>query len=155
MEHLTALNAKRIKELKVALAGQFGFSGDLPYVFFMSNKDRIYAVSKDIGRLDTASLRIDTLGLYFGTWEGTLRLSLEGAQIVGPHAKHHILSLNGREVEEYLKGNPFDLQDGKDLLENGVYLVKHATDFIGCCKISNGKLYNFMPKARRIKVLNR
>jgi NOL1/NOP2/fmu family ribosome biogenesis protein len=155
MEHLTALNAKRIKELKAALLTQFGFSGDLPYIFYMSNKDRIYAATPDLSLLRMEGMHIDALGLYIGTWEEGVRLSLEGAQLVGPGAAHHVLQLNDEEVEEYLKGNPFDLQEGKNTLANGIYLVQHGKDFIGCCKLSLGKLYNFMPKSRRIKVLNR
>jgi len=154
MEHLTALNAKKVKELKTLLLDQFGCTLDLPFAYFLSNKNRIYAITRDITRIDAKALHPDSLGLYIGAWEETLRLSLEGSQLVGPHAKHHILELQDAELTEYVKGNPFDLSPEHGDLDNGVYLVKHGNDFFGCCKISSGKLYNFLPKARRVKVIN-
>jgi NOL1/NOP2/fmu family ribosome biogenesis protein len=154
MEHLRVLNTHDIRSLHKLLKDQFGVDHTFPYVFLMNNKKKVHVLPQDIGRIDYARLRVDALGLYFCSWDETIRLSIEGSQLVGPFAAHHILDLNKSQVEEYLKGNQFDLASDQQGLENGVYLVRHQGDFFGCCKLSDGRLFNFVAKARRIKVMN-
>jgi len=147
---LRILNSKEVKKIMACIEEQFGFTKKLDCAFLMNRKSRIYIVSKDISDIDLDSLRIDTLGLYFATmYDDGIRLSIEGSQLVGPHASKNILKLEGIELRDYIKGE--DLA-GKDI--SGYYLVSNGKDFFGCAKLTPQKILNFVSKARRLRVIN-
>ena len=81
MQKLTILNSKEIKLIKEQLLEHFGvfFEGD--YAFLQNEKNKLFMINRDLGKIDLAKLRIDKLGLYVAERnEGVLRLSREGAQ---------------------------------------------------------------------------
>lgn len=150
MQHLKILNSKEVKEVTKLLKEQFGFDEKLSFVFLRSNKDKLYVINREIEMVELEKLRIDALGLYFGKLEHGLRLSIEGSQIVGPKAKKNIIHINTEEFDSWLKGKDFEVKtDCK-----GLVLVKYEEEFVGCGRIKNDVLMNFVPKARRLVVVN-
>ena len=75
-----------------------------------------------------------------------LRLSIEGSQIMGPYAKKNVLELSKEASRDWLKGR--DLAVETDC--SGFVIVKSGDDFMGCGKVKDNKLLNFVPKIRRI-----
>jgi NOL1/NOP2/fmu family ribosome biogenesis protein len=152
MKEVRIQNSKEVKRIHAQLFDQFGFSDKLPYVFLLSNRDRLNIIHRDMEQLPLDQLRLDSLGLYFATiTDGELRLSIDGSQIIGPHATKNIVELSDEEFSTYIKGENMELHEEYPI---GIYLVKHRQDFVGSCKISGKKLTNFVPKARRLKVVN-
>lgn len=129
---------------------QWGCSLTLGCGFLEGKGGDIFLISRDIEKLDLERLRIDSLGLYFGQLRnGELRLSIEGSQIVGKTAAKNVVELNDAEFRQWLQGEDIE----KTLTDcSGYVLVKHNTDFIGCGKLKEGKILNFVPKARRVKL---
>ncbi|MFH1072789.1 MAG: hypothetical protein V1743_05150 [Nanoarchaeota archaeon] len=155
MHTLKPLNAKEVKGIRKLLFSQYGFSEKLDYAFFLNNKDKIYIITKDLAGVDTSRLRIDTLGMYFGTlYNDELRLSIEGSQIIGKQAAKNILELDKKQFDEYIKGFDVEIKGTEAGLEKGFFLIRHKNDFYGCAKLVNDRLLNFIPKARRLKVVN-
>ena len=167
MQNLKILNSKEKKNILKVLNEQFDYKETLSrksagapkgkllsepdYVFLRNAKDRIYIIHRDMEKMDLEKLRIDSIGIYFATImpEG-IRLSIEGSQIVGKTAKKNILELNEEQFENWLKGIDFELEtDMKDFV-----LIKYKDDFLGCGKIKEGRLLNYVPKARRLSVVN-
>jgi|FLOH01.1.fsa_nt_gi NOL1/NOP2/fmu family ribosome biogenesis protein len=151
MQNLKILNSKEIKIIHKNLKEQFGFEEKLNYVFLRNSNDRIYIVNRAIDRFDLEALRIDSIGLYFATVmpEG-LRLSIEGSQLIGPKAQKNILEIKDLAFEMWLKGLDFKVETNfKDFV-----IVKHNNNFVGCGKIKDGSLFNYVPKARRLIVVN-
>ena len=131
------------------LEKRFGFKEKLDYVFLMNNKNRIYLINKDFSSVDTSKLKINSLGLYFGeTKDGNIRLSIEGSQIIGNNCSDNVLELDEKEARDWLKGIDID----KELENKGYALIKHKDDFLGCGKIVDKKILNFVPKNRRLRV---
>lgn len=152
MKDIHIQNSKENKRIHEMLHDQFGFSKKLPYVFLLTNRERIYIIHRDIEQIPLDQLRLDSIGLYFATLtDDELRLSIEGSQVIGPHATQNIISLDDKAFSQYLKGENLELAKDHPM---GVYIVKHKSDFVGSCKISGKKLYNFVPKARRLSVIN-
>lgn len=151
MQNLKILNSKEAKRILKQLNMQFGYSEKPDFVFLQSNKDKIYVINRDIERIDLDKLRINAMGLYFATImnEG-IRLSIEGSQIVGPKAKKNILEIRDLAFEIWLKGLDFIV--ATDL--KGFVLVKHGDDFVGCGKVKEKTLLNYVPKGRRLIVVN-
>ena len=146
MQRLIILNKKQIKEISAFLKKQFDAEFDFPVVM-KSSKDRIYLINKDISRIDLTKLRIDTMGLYFAEIKNNeLRLSMEGSQMIGPHAKKNVLELDDKLARLWLKGN--DIPVKTDM--KGFLIIKNNNDFLGCGKFVENRILNFVPKTRRI-----
>lgn len=151
---LTVLNTREVKQVREQLEEQHGFKGELPFVFLKSNRDRLYVIHRDVEKVKTEELRIDSMGLYFATQpfeknrkeNAELRLSVEGSQIIGPKATKNILEINKEQAKAWFRGEDLEI-DGK---LQGFCLVKHEKDYLGSGKAGSGKLYNYLPKTRRI-----
>lgn len=87
--------------------------------------------------------------MYIGEFKkGELRLSIEGSQLIGPHAKKNVVELDRNELRQWLRGE--DLI--KEVKEEGYVIMKSNNDFVGCGRVKEGKILNFVPKARRLLV---
>ena len=147
MQNIKILNKKEIKSILELIKNQWGASADMTYAFLKTDKGKIYVVNSDISRLELGKLRINSIGLYFAEIrdEG-IRLSIEGSQIIGPKSKKSALELNDNEAKEWMRGN--DLEMKGDF--SGFLIIKHKEDFLGCGKYANGKILNYIGKARRV-----
>ena len=144
---LKILNTRQKKDLFLMLKNQFGFSLKLDYVFLRNERGKVYIISEDMAKIDLNKLKINTMGLYFGEWKGNeLRLSLEGAQMIGPTAKENVVELNEGLLKLYFSGHDFEMDLGS---ENRFVILKFREDFVGCCKYKEGKILNFLPKEHR------
>ncbi len=144
------LKSKEIKELKQRIAKQWG--AELPdYAFFMTEKNKIYVVSKDIAKLDLSLYRIIQVGMYFGELKNEqLRVTIEGSQVLGKTATKNVIALSADQMKAWLRGEDLELEADVE----GFALVKQGTDFIGSGKYKDGKLLNFVPKARRLTAID-
>ncbi|MEM3370881.1 MAG: hypothetical protein QW471_04300 [Candidatus Woesearchaeota archaeon] len=119
------------------------------FALMQDSNNNIFIISKGVSALNSVKhLRIDSAGLYFGELKnGNLRLSIEGSQIVGRHASKNIVKLSREECSEWMKGNSIR----KDIPSHQGYLiVKYENYFLGCGRIKDGMLLNFIPKVRRV-----
>ncbi|MBI2146866.1 hypothetical protein HYU19_00130 [Candidatus Woesearchaeota archaeon] len=162
---LQILNAKDLRGIFKLLESQWGIRESTlkkrfeRYALLMNAKKKIYLVTKEISRIDLSQLRVDSLGIYFGENHNAneLRLSIEGSQLLGGLAAKNVLSLAKEQMRQWLKGEDLELSaipaagDGKGLDGgNGFVLVKWENDFLGSGKCKDGKLWNYIPKTRRI-----
>jgi NOL1/NOP2/fmu family ribosome biogenesis protein len=114
------------------------------FFFCIGSKDRLSLVSRSIDGIPLEKLRVSSIGLYVGEWKNdVLRLSIEGSQLVFPKAKKNILEIV--ELKQWLRG-----EDIETSAQEGFYIITHKGDALGCGKVKEGKLLNFVPKARRI-----
>ena len=147
MENLTILNSKEKKNIYMLINEQFGCDLGKEYEVFMNSRNRIFLLNKDFVKIDISQLRVNSLGLYFGEiYNNELRLSIEGSQLIGKTAKKNVLDLEDEQAAKWMKGEDFEIDS--DLKE--FVLVKNNSIFLGCGKISNKRLYNYVPKERRV-----
>lgn len=144
---LSFMNSKETKELKKKLEAQFGFS-DIHYAFLINDKNKVFIVNRDVDRLDLKALRINTIGVYFCEDYGDeVRLSIEGSQIIGPHATKGVIELEKEDARSWLKGADLEHEGST----KGFVIIKSGSDYMGCAKHKDGKLLNHVPKERRIR----
>jgi len=143
------LASKDLKQLKQLFEQYWGFTEKLDYFFFQTEKGRIYVVSRDLEKLELTDYKINTIGMYFAEFKKEqLRLSIEGSQIIGPKATKNVLELDEEEMRAWMRGEDLDKETGlKDFA-----IIKHGNDFLGTGKCVEGKVLNFVPKARRLMV---
>lgn len=160
MQNLKILNSRETKHIVEMLERQYGFAeskAELEYIFMMNKDNRIYIISKDTGKIDLEFIKIDTIGLYFGeVYKESVRLSIEGAQIVGKTATKNVVFLNYEEMIEWIKGNNVSSEDcGRDFVIVKYHNLKTGKeDILGCGKYKDGQLVNYVSKSRRLIVVN-
>jgi NOL1/NOP2/fmu family ribosome biogenesis protein len=147
-ESLRILNSREKKAINERLMQQWGCEFDKSMVFLLSNKDKLYLADKDIELIDLSTIRVDRIGAYVATVdEKDVRLSIEGAQILGPHVKKNIIELSDAELNDWFHGKDIE-KEVKDV--SGFAILKHNNDFVGSGKITSKGILNFVPKTRRI-----
>jgi NOL1/NOP2/fmu family ribosome biogenesis protein len=157
-QSLKILNSKEVKRIRELLEQQYGYAGKLDVVFMLSEKkERIYIFTKDLANVDLSKLRIDTMGLYFGTFfEDKLRLTIEGTQILGNSCTKNIVELNKKEMQTWLQGEKLllsQLEKTPEVEERAFVIMKYGNDFLGCGKIGGDLILNYIPKTRYIHAL--
>jgi len=149
MQKLMILNSKESKDIQSKLEAQFGASVSPDYSFLMNKENRIFIINNDISAIDLEKLRINSLGLYIGEkMADGIRLSIEGSQIIGKKATKSIVELDKKETTDWLKGIDID----KEMHETGFVILKHNRDFLGCGKVKENRILNFVPKVRRLNL---
>ncbi|MFH1682203.1 MAG: hypothetical protein ABIA37_00245 [Candidatus Woesearchaeota archaeon] len=151
MQKLNILNTREIKEIKELLERQFGYTDKLDYAFLLGENGKLFIVNRDIEKIPLQNLRVDRYGLYFGELKNKeLRLSMEGAWLIGSKAKRNTLKLNEEEIRKYFVGENLTKDVGE---ENRFILLKFNEDIISCAKYKNGEILNFLPKIHRSRDL--
>lgn len=157
MEKLIILNTREVKRLKKEVVEQFGafFTGEKAYL--RNDKGRVFLVNREISDVDCSKLRIEKAGLYIAEMKkGQVRLSKEGAQLLGKEAKkegialQQIAELSKGEVKRYFKGEDIVRDLGET---NKLVLLQYQNDILGCARYKEGKILNFLPKIHRGEVI--
>lgn len=156
------LNSKETKHVLEKIRDHYGYDIDkneLDYAFLMNKDKRIYIISKDLARVPYDEMKVDGIGIYFGEmYNEKLRLSIEGAQIIGRNATKNIHDLDYDQMIYWIKGNDIEFPDvGEDFV-----IVRHKEpktrkyDILGCGKYNRqtGKLMNYVSKSRKLVVVN-
>ena len=147
--NLRALSVRDLNPVLKLIKDQWGAEIDFPWAWYQSSKNDVFVVSKDITKVDLRSVRINSVGLYLGEIKhGELRLSIEGSQLIGPKATKNVVELDEKELRKWLRGD--DLE--KPANAEGFVILKSGNDFLGTGKIKEGRILNFVPKARRLLV---
>ena len=151
---LTILNSSKVKIIIKRLKNQFGIEKIKflnQYIILKNNKKKLFLSTKSEKNYKINIPKMEKVGLYFGriNKDETIRLSLEGSQIIDEFATKNIMQLDHNQAENWLKGFDFDIPK----VDDGYYILKYKEDVLGCGLIKINKLYNFLPKNRRLKVL--
>ncbi|AFL96172.1 hypothetical protein CL1_1977 [Thermococcus cleftensis] len=92
----------------------------------------------------------DRNGVYFGRIESDgIRLSIEGAFLVGPKATKNVVELDDERAKRYLAGESVEIDD-KDL--HGWVIVRWRFYYLGSAKAKEGRLINYVPGERRLRL---
>jgi len=147
--HFIKSNEK--KELLNQLNNVFGIS-DLPYLLIESGKEKIRAFSGSLSKEEILELakiaKIEVIGLYLirQEREEDLRLSFDATHILKDQIKKRIVNLNEEQFNLWIRGNDLDMPT-----EKGPAIIKYDLDFLGCGKSNGLKIFNYVPKDRRLK----
>lgn len=118
------------------------------YAFFISKKNNVYLASRDVDLIDFKQLKVNNIGIYAWEWKhDECRLSIDGSQLIGKEAQRNIVELNKGLFTLWMAG--YDLELTHESV--GFVIIKHENDIVGCGRAVDGKILNFVPKARRIR----
>ena len=143
------LNKKHIKRILAMIKDQYGYDFPDDYGFTLNEKSKVFIVSRDVAKLDFEKLRINKVGLYIAEInDKEVRISIEGSQIIGPHAKKGILELNEAEARAWMRGEDLEKET-----EKGFPILKYKNDFLGSGRSNGEKIFNYVPKTRRLNII--
>lgn len=162
MADCEALNSKSRKVFYQKIQEYFGVPTEfkLDGIIFKNYKNKHYLLSNKFADVVDAGYNSRVLGLYIAEISeyNEIRLSIEGSQLIGPVATKHLLELSPEQKERFIRGDDLDIatQIQEQELKNHFYILyytdKYAMkNYIGTAKIKNGQLFNYTPKARRVR----
>ncbi|VVB74938.1 Ribosomal RNA small subunit methyltransferase F [Candidatus Tiddalikarchaeum anstoanum] len=136
------------EEFRNKIFENYGFQIPPDWVFYNLGKDSIWLVPGKVSTFDTKDLIVEIKGLYFSHYDGDfLRLSPEGAQIVGSKATKGILDITNDEAEKMIRG--FDI-DKVNNLEAEFVILKCPSGIIGVGKNHKTRVLCQIGKQRRV-----
>jgi NOL1/NOP2/fmu family ribosome biogenesis protein len=129
---------------------KFGIS-ELPYLLIESGKEKMRAFSGSLSKEEILQIsqlaRIEGVGIYFMKKEvDGLRLSFDATQILSNQITKNILEIGKEQLEKWIRGHDLEIKTNP-----GVYAIKYEDYFLGCGKSNGEKIFNYVPKERRIK----
>ncbi|HII15721.1 MAG TPA: hypothetical protein HA362_05405 [Nanoarchaeota archaeon] len=140
------LNTREVKDILEELKEHFGMEADIKDAFIEGGDGKIYIISRKLGEIDQSKLRINNLGLYFCKREkGGLRPTIEGSQLINP--TKNVFEMDEKQRDEWMEGK--DLETGERDLHSFV-IIKYKNDFYGSGTYKDGRIWNMVPKERRI-----
>ena len=120
------LNSKEVRSIKEQLIKQYGAAPEKDYAWIESNRDRIYIINREIANIPYDNLYLDHVGLYFCTRHpDSLRLSLDGSQLLGPKATKNVIEISPDLLERWMRGEDLPLK----VEEKGYVIIKSGKDY--------------------------
>lgn len=149
---LEILNRAKKERIRGMLKEQFGIE-ELPYLLIKTGKERIKAFSGSFSRQEIVdvlkAVRFEGIGLYLAKMSNWgVRLGIDATGLLKSEIKKNIVELDSEQAERWLRGEDL-LMERED--NKGFVVIKYKSDFLGCGKLVNGRMRNFVPKERRIK----
>jgi NOL1/NOP2/fmu family ribosome biogenesis protein len=127
---------------------QFGIRKIAGYRLLKSGRKRIRLISEAAFNLLSQLPYTGTTGIYIGEYSpNAFRLSMDGAQLLGPYATKQKVELTDIQAQKWLQGESVNYEDK----QRGYVIVLHDNTIIGCGSLSHGLLRSFVPKIRRLK----
>lgn len=147
-KNYTILGSREIKVFFKELEKQFGkIPENFKELVFIKGKEKVYIITRDIDNVNMTNIRINSIGLYIVEIKNEqLRLSIEGAQLIGPHATKNVCELTKEQLKKWFKGEDIQVEGQYE----GFVILKYENDYVGSGRYSEGTITNFVPKARRI-----
>jgi NOL1/NOP2/fmu family ribosome biogenesis protein len=143
---LKVLNSRERKNFFKIINTQFDADYSTDDII-LSNKEKYYLLSRKWDEVPDEVLYYYQAGMYFASdMKDGIRLTIEGSQIVGKTAKKNIMDLDEKQIKEWVRA--YDLHDLKG--DDGFYLIRHNGDFYASGKLKEGKMFNYVPKGRRL-----
>lgn len=132
------------------LEGQFGIE-ELNFLLIESGKEKYRAFSGSLSKDEISKMseltNIEIIGMYILREENNeFRLSMDASLTLSKQIKKNIVEISKDDFEKWIRG--FDLEIK---VPRGVYIIKYQEDFVGCGKSNEEKIFNYVPKDRRLK----
>lgn len=147
MERLSILNSRDLKHIREQLVKQFGFTGKLPTPLLQNPRGKLYLSTPQVGEIPLEKLPVSSIGCYIIAInkDKSVRLSVEGTQLLGPYCEHHVVALDNREFRAWMLGIDLNKE-----APDGYVVIKHKEDYAGCGFSRDGFIKSQLSKQRRV-----
>lgn len=148
------LDKKEVEELQRLVDKNFKSGFELrEYGVMLGSEERIWLAGRGVFQYDFSKLPVNSMGLNFGKIKRNekIRLTIEGAQLVGRDAERNVAVIVDENAKKFLRGEDVDVMQAAGCEEHNFVIVKTEDGrIVGSALFSEGRLQNFLPKSRRI-----
>ena len=154
MFNKTIMNVRFIKspekrEIVKELNSQFGITS-LPYLLLQTGKEKIRGFSGSMTKEEIIQLskltNIEIIGLYMFKKEHDYRLTIDAAHLLKDQINKNILEITDEQLHEWLRGRDLEI-----IYPQATIIIRNKSDFIGCGRSNEKKIFNYIPKDRRLR----
>jgi len=161
MQAARLLNEKEVKEVLGVIRRNYACDVEHKlkrFLFIKTSKEKIRVLTPRAYELmrKLRKARQVMAGLYIGRLKrnAKIKLSLEGAQIVGEKAKKNVVTIDEKHLYDFLSGEDVEPKSAENCEVNNFVIVKCKGDVIGVGilrkKDDKFIIENLVPKARRL-----
>ena len=124
---------------------------ELPYLLIERGKKRLRAFSGNLSKEEilqlTRLIRIENIGIYLiSRKDEDIRLSFDAVSLLRNRITKNIIEINDEQANNWLHG-----QDIEKKVQRGIIILKHNEDLLGFGKSNGEKIFNYIPKERKLK----
>jgi len=139
------LNQTEKKKILAELANYFGITS-LPFQLIETGKKKIRGFSGDFSKEDIEKLSHVTNIELIGSKDITPRISFDALPLFKDQLTKNILEINKEQLALWLRGYDLEIPAPR-----GPIVIKYQDDFIGMGKSNTEKIFNYVPKERKLK----
>lgn len=146
------LKKKEADNILFELKEAYDHNEDLSsFYYFVNNEGKVWITNNNMQGIGLEGLRVEGLGLYFCFLEKkNIRLSIEGAQLIGSTAKKNIIKISKDDAQEWIRG--FNLKNSSSY--RGYVIISEDDNILGVgFSDGEGNIRNLVPKKRRVQNL--
>lgn len=149
MANVRFVRSSEKRRIEEELDNQFGIQ-KLPYLLLETGKDKFRGFSGHISKEEIAKLAriadVELIGIYLLKKEQDFRMSYDATQLLKTAITKNIVELNEKEFYEWIRGRDLEKE-----VPQGTIVIKYGNDFFGCGRSNGKKIFNYVPKDRRIR----
>ena len=151
--NINFIKSTQKKEIVEKLNSIYGIS-DLPYLLIESGKEKIRAFSGHLSKEEITKIteiaRVEIVGWYILRQEGEndLRLSFDAPLILKSQISKGIVEITDEQFHLWIRGN--DIEFTSEITKGNV-ILKYQDNLVGSGKSNGLKVFNYVPKDRRLR----
>lgn len=144
------IKTKEKKELLKELEELYGIT-ELPYQLFRGGKQRVRAFSGTMSKEEILELsgiaRVEVIGMYLiSQKDAEPRINFDAIPILKNQITKNIFEINEEQYQKWIRGYDLELQAPR-----GTLIIKFKDDLVGIGKSNGERIFNYLPKERKIK----
>ena len=152
IEEVKFLKRKEVEKIEEIIERNYGVKVSLKdFMVFLTSKNKVKIVSKEILRRDLKNLPITSFGLTIGKLKrnNKIHLTIEGAMMC-KDAKKNVILLDEENGYKFLRGERFEVKKMINCEKHNFLIVKCGEDVLGSVAYAQEGFRNLLPKSRRI-----
>ena len=138
------------KEILNELNEYYGVS-KLPYLLIETGRQRIRAFSGSLSKEEILKLsrhaNIEIIGLYLASKrDDDIRLNFDAVSLLKDQIKENIVEIDEKQLALWIRGFDLDIK-----YKRGPVVIKYKDEIVGVGKSNEEKLFNYIPKERKVR----
>lgn len=124
---------------------------DLPYLLIETGKRKIRAYSGHLSKDELLQLgktvNVELLGMYLiNTRDEEPRINFDAISLLRSKITKNIMEIDKEQLEKWIRGHDLEIKASR-----GIVIIKYDGELIGVGKSNEEKIFNYVPKERKIK----
>jgi len=125
---------------------------NLPYLLVKTGKKKLRAFSGHLSKEEISQLteltNIEVIGMYLiSQKDNDLRLNFDAVSLLRNQITKRIIEIDKGQLELWIRGHDLEIEAPR-----GIVVLKYNNDLVGVGKSNTQKIFNYVPKERKLKI---